>query len=372
MLSLSKTINELDRLEALRRDAVGAFAEAIRASAAGLVELDPARLLRTEQSILALASSVEQADAASVEGVPSDLRQVLAGYKSVCDQEVADLRGAVQQSTRMLREVLTSVSGQGLDHHQALERDLQELKALQDVQDLQVIHATIAASTERMSAHIEQMKKETELLVAQLRDEIRTLQRELEQDRSRPAASPEPAVEAEDATPSQSTDIPAAAPEPVAPQMPVETGEAGNSMRRADFEKAMRLRVDQDEVFSLTTVWLRNLGQLFTEFPSEAVIEMMAQAASKLEQALKGNPLWSRWEDDCFVLYSDQPKASAAKAAQELASALSIVYSVQHNGQTFEPKLHVTVGVIERGRAEPLDRLFARTTQLIRSLRSAA
>jgi GGDEF domain-containing protein len=141
-------------------------------------------------------------------------------------------------------------------------------------------------------------------------------------------------------------------------------------MRRRDLENMIRMKVESTETFCLMIVWLRNLPMLFNKHQPDVVLETMNAAARRLGKTLVGNPLWSKWEDDSFVVFVGQPKANAQKASKEIADKLNAVYSIESPNGTVEVSLRVAAGVVDRTKDENADHLLGRAQQLIKNLRA--
>lgn len=155
---------------------------------------------------------------------------------------------------------------------------------------------------------------------------------------------------------------------PAPPAMPAVPEQFG--MRRRDLENMIRMKVESTETFCLMIVWLRNLPMLFNKHQPDVVLETMNAAARRLGKTLVGNPLWSKWEDDSFVVFVGQPKANAQKASKEIADKLNAVYSIESPDGPVEVALRVAAGVVDRTKDENADHLLGRAQQLIKNLRA--
>lgn len=354
LFSLNKHIAELDRMEATRNLTMSCYAAAIRSVADHVVRFEGMFVEQHRQEMLKLAGLLEENDdAAALKRSRVAFATAQQRFQHQAEDRLAELRSNLSATSKLLQDMMTQFSGVGAKHHQGLEGDIQQLKALQALAELESLKMAVGETADRMSVRLEEMKRENQLVITQLQDEIRSLHRELEQKRS--DSKPE-------------TVEPAAAIRELAAAASQREEVAG--MRRQDLESALRNRAEQGDTYCLTVVWLSNLAQLFTRYKPDLVLDLMAAAANRLVETVGDKALWAKWEDDCFVVHSAQAKPAAAKFSQELAARLSGDYEISHNGEAARLHLKVTAGVVERGKDDSFERVVQRADQLVKSLRA--
>lgn len=369
VLSLARSIRELDRIEADRRIVVDAYVGAIRSSAETLVEFETSVREKTSVSLSRLADNVDQQpQPETIRGSRTELFTLLDEYRRSGEEYVRALRNNLSATSKTLQQMLTQVSGVGTSHHARIEESLDSLRGLQQIDDLVRLKAGLNETTSNLSRQVDDMKRDHQMVVAQLKDEILTLHRQMaaKPEKDSPfQSSPPPPHSSSPAEPAARETAVTPAPPPVPEEPPVPQG-----MRRKELEDVIRERAEQGETFCLSVAWLSNLAMLFTRFAPDVVLEVMNRVAGRLDGSLAGNPFWAKWDDDCYVALMPVPKADATRTTQALAANLSGGYQVTHQGSAHEPNLKVTVGVIERNKNESGEKFVARLGMLLKTLRS--
>ncbi len=374
MLSIAKNIAELDRLANARGDVLASYAQTVRDTAAHLPEIRREFLTPCQDGLRAAATIIEGArEPEQWQEAGTAVRNALARFREETTRFVQSLQNNLASTSAMLQRLMGQLGSMGGDQHEGLQRDLGQLREVVHHDDVTAIRRVVSETADRMMVRLEELKREQSLVVAQLQEEIQILHRQLA-DRasaSRPAApapalQPAPHAAVPNATVVDGLPNPAAAPEPAPePEVP-------NGMRREEFAAALKLKADQGENFSVSIFWLSNLAQLFTRHEPDVVIEMMNLATARIRESVLDNPLWTRWEDDCFAICTNESKAQAARSSQALSAHISGEYAVPLHGQTTRLPLRVVVGVVERSKDESADKTMARLNQMAKSLRSMA
>jgi GGDEF domain-containing protein len=336
-----------------------AFAATVQTAAKHLIHTTDDSVESCREGLLAAASMIAASgggdafrDGATATGAS------LERFGSEGNRYIQSLRSNLTQTTAMVQRMMTQLSGMGGDHHEALHGDIQELKVIAQSNSLLELRAALEEAAARMAERLEQLKREQQLIIAALQDEIRTLHLQLSARSTAPAPPPSSITPLADAVAA----APAIALEPAVRVI--------EGMRRDSFEKALQLKVEQGEIFSVSILWLSNLANLFTRYDSEIVLEVMHRASGRLEAALINNPLWTRWEDDCFVVATSEPKSAAARSSQDLANQLSGQYTSNKDGRKTDINLRVVVGLVERTKPDNAEKTFQRISQMIRNLRN--
>ena len=482
LLSLKKNIDDLDRMDRERRELYAAIGQTIRVVGETAIRFDDEQTNRYKGRLRQLAERLDTSPRELLSGVQREFKTHQSGYQAEAEEYIFALRANLTSTARLLQEMMANVDVRGSSHQTDLGQEINNLRALQQIEDLAQLKLELGNVTTRMSQSLEELKREHQMMVAQMRDELQALHRELNNRQastpppprqspspangtatgpatpppppapaagpvagsptagptnqpetpvaaapptdavapaSIPAAHPVPDKEADVPPPVATPDLPsptggAPAPTapstpapleglsgPVAPQVPpmpkfglepvaselaalnsavappsapappapaAEPEQLG--MRRRDLENMIRMKVESTDLFCLMIVWLRNLPTLFNKHQPDVVLETMTAAARRLNKTLVGNPLWSKWEDDSFIVFVAQPKANAQKASKEIADKLNAVYSIDTPDGPVEVALRVAAGVVDRTKDENADHLLGRAQQLIKNLRA--
>lgn len=406
MLSLAKNIAELDRLDNHRRTALDAYIGSIRGSADSLIRFEAKAAAKTAELLSALAEEVERESGdESIRASRVQLWESLQEFRLQGERHIEALREQVAATTQTLQQMLVNVSGLGSPHHDQMQEEISNLRSYQAIEDILELKNQLRTTTERLNTHLEDARREHKAVVAQLRDEIATLHRQLERPQSAPKTPgtervvppPPPANGSTPGAPVQSsgpvaterpkpqsgpvsqtplpadaTPVPVAAEEPVAEvAAPVEApAPASYGMRKPELESAVRDKAGNNETFCVTVVWMSNLATLFTKHDADLVLNLMTETSRRLDEAMVGNPFWGRWEDDCYLIVHSEPKSAAARASQQIASRVGGEYVIDHNGAPHSLTLKMAVGVVERAKDETGTKLLARAGQLLKGLRA--
>jgi hypothetical protein len=386
VLSIAQNIAELDRIAGARADVLSSYAQTIRDTAAQLPEIRRERVTLCQEGLGTAANLIESSREPRqwAEGATA-VRNALMRFQEETTRFVQSLQSNLASTSAMLQRLMGQLGSMGSDQHEGLQDDIGKLRQVAVLNDLKLIQRTIQETTDRMSQRLEELRREQSLVVAQLQEEIQILHRQLGE---KAAAGPAPAavkppgfgvpgpVVSELVVPGAALVPASSAPgavEPVpAAAEPAPEPEVPNGMRRDEFAAAIKMKSDQGDAYSVSIFWLSNLAQLFTRHDPDVVIEMMNLATSRIRESLLDNPLWTRWEDDCFAICTSEAKAQAARSSQALAAQVSGDYAVSLNGQTTTISLRVVVGVVERAKEELADKTMGRINQMAKSLRSMA
>lgn len=479
-----------------RRDVYEAMVNTIRVVGETTIRFDDEQANRHKARLIRLAEQLGSSPKELLSGVQREFAVHQTGFQAEAEEYIHALRANLTSTARLLQEMMANVDVRGSNHQTDLGQEIENLRALQQLEDIAQLKLELGSISTRMSQSLEDLRREHQMMVAQMRDELQALHRELA-NRKMPASPPSPVNPAPappantaptyngpparvPAPPVPSIPVPVAPPTALAPAMPVamtpvamtpvpppsdpvpvaasvkeaptavtlaEPGDPRTSpptakaemaehpakpaappaesdaslgtqypiprmpdyildsagaelsalnsaiapppvpppsapqapatavpeqigMRRRDLENMIRMKVESTETFCLMIVWLRNLPALFNKHQPDVVLESMNSAARRLGKTLVGNPLWSKWEDDSFVVFAAQPKASAQKSSKEIADKLNAVYTIDSPDGPVEVGLRVAVGVVDRTKDESADHLLGRAQQLIKNLRA--
>ncbi len=192
MISLRKTVTELDRLEELHRAAVHCYSEALRSSSQHVVELEASEAAQFRSQLQALRDQLQaDADARQLESVQSNFEAELKGYGEKTRAQVQRLRKDVQAAADAMATFAGTVNESEVLLEHGLKRELQQLSKAAASDDIQEIRGAIHTATAKIAASVDQMRTSNQLAIAQLKDEIRLLHQQVQAAR-RSKADPAP------------------------------------------------------------------------------------------------------------------------------------------------------------------------------------
>jgi F0F1-type ATP synthase membrane subunit b/b' len=368
VLSLAKRIAELDRVEAIRAQLIAYCARGVRVSARTLVRFDERQVADQKDLLQLEAVRIEESRSETeLRAAYEQVERVLEEHNSNGEAHIQNLRENLNSTARVLQAVLTQMAGSGAAHHDALEHDLERLKEITRIDEIDRLKRELNETAAQIADRLTSMRREYQLIVTQLRDEIRTLHQEL-QDR---AQSPSQRV-ASPGTPALLEAEPPV-PEPASTTAPVlePAEDALQGMKRAEFEEVLKVKSEQGEQYSLVVILLSNLADLFTKHDPAHVLTLMEIAARRVVDSFTGNPFWIRWEDDCFLVCTHYRGTAASSWAYSLAERLSGPQRLKTESGIAELPLGVAAAAVDCGPTDNPDALLKRASDLILTLRSA-
>jgi GGDEF domain-containing protein len=367
VLSLKQRFAEMDRVEE-RAGLIALYGETLRIAGETAIRFDRERAARHQESLRRLAFHVNESPRVLLDPIHREFGALQTAYQREGEQSIEYLREQLASTSELAQQMMANLSSMSTAHHTDLETEISSLRKLEEIDDLARLRAEIASTALRMTASMESIKREHAIAIAQMRDEIQTLHRELSRPAARQCEVAAP-VEAPEPMPARgSVSVPASSAEAPATGGPTSRPEPGMSPR--ELQAAIKSKAESGEAISLLIVWMRNLAQLFTRHPPELVIELMKTAAERLDRSLQESRLWAKWEDDSFLVCLPCAKPEAARTSADLTTALNQTYALSSGGRVQPLNLKVAVGVVDRNRGETADQMLGRVDQLIKNLRS--
>lgn len=184
VLSLNRSMREIEETEAANRAAATAFAEAAATAARHVVEVNRDEAQRFRAQVLSLAERLG--------GQPSHDELVLArnGFQNELKEYAAKATGDVRRmreelsaAAQAMQSFAQGVTDSGSGHETVLKREFQLLTRAADSPDITTIRAAVHETVATVSASYQELKQAHNLAVAQLRDEIRVLHQALQTER---------------------------------------------------------------------------------------------------------------------------------------------------------------------------------------------
>jgi GGDEF domain-containing protein len=314
LISLRKTVTELDRLEELHRAAVSCYSEALRSSERHVVELEAAEAAHFRSQLQALRDHLEAAaDARQLESVQSSFDAELKDYGAKTRAQIQRLRKDVQAAVAAVEAFAGSVSESEILLEHGLKRELQQLDKTASSDDIQEIRGAIHVSTAKIAARVDQMRTCNQLAIAQLKDEIRLLHQEVQAARR---ANSDPAPEA---------------------------GQADN--RVVDGRIAELIR--QNKPFSVLLVVVRNLEGLRNCYSANVMANVIRAFQGRFESILPPPAMVGRSGQDQFAAVLGSAPADAMEMSSEVVRKLSSPFIENEQGTAHSIVLTPRAGVIE-------------------------
>lgn len=334
MISLRRSLTELDQAEALLHAASEAYREALQAVRDNVVEVEPRSAARHRECLEAIVRSFDPAAGGdSMLETTASLRAQLHGYQSDAHRHLEWLNGQLASTVRALQDLMASLAGGAEDQQECLQVEMERLKMLSGVDDLPLIRAGLRDSMRGISGCIEQIQRQNQLVVAQLQDEIRTLHSRLETAEHLAAIDPVTGL-----------------------------------MNRREVEAAIRRQVTSSAPLCLIFVWIRNLKMLQRQYGHKIADDITVAACRNFAAIVENRGTAGRWSDDELIAMVNIPKAEAMRLCRDLPGQLRGPHECMQNGRPLQLLLQITSGVVEARPNEQTEHLLDRADTLIRTL----
>lgn len=320
MISIRKSVNDLDRLEDLekREKLSGALLEcyslAISSSAHYAVEVDPGiavdfrNHLKTIEEQSRAATSGEQ-----LRALQSSFRGELREYRDKSFERLKGLRKELEDASAAMQIFADTVASTGENHEQEVAAQLHALEFTAKSESIEEIRGGIGTAVAGIESSVVEMQRSNQMVVAQLQDEIRALHQQIELERRA-----------------------------------LYTDRASGAWNRQKVDTYLENLLRQNRPFCLLMVWIRNYKRLETQHSSTMVEGTLKAMISRFAALTGEEGIIGRWSKDQFVAVLDMPTARAMALVSEAISKLSGSYAVQENGLSHTVSVNATAGIIER------------------------
>lgn len=312
MLSIARTVHQLDKLEGMHRAAMESYGEVLRAAAEYPVEVDATEAQMYRQHIEALRKMLDNVlEIEDFQTIHASFRGELRDYRDKVNEWLDRTRSELKAALEAMQTLSGRVSASGGDHEAHLREDLNKLTEVAQTSDLGQIQAVIREVAANINESAEQMREANQFMIAQLRDEIQSLHREMDSARRT-----------------------------------LYTDRATGAWNRAKMDGRLDEWLRSGEPFVTVILWVSNLKRL--EADSSALIDGALKAMVQRVAAMVDSPaILGRWTHDQFVLLMDVNPAAAAVISSDLAQKLSMRYAVQRDGLSHNVSLRVASAVLQ-------------------------
>jgi GGDEF domain-containing protein len=260
--------------------------------------------------------------------------ECLTHYKEAAEKQIRQIRMDLASTAEALQEYVAAFVGQGADQERRLDQDLQRLISLREKKSLPEVQSGLDEVCEALTENLRRLKSQNQVIVGQLRDEIRTLQKRLEQAQRR--------VE----------------------------NKAGNLSHRLAFERRLEERITRDEIFSLFLVRIINWNAVLERETKDFVLQLTDVVSAHLKESLGRETFSGRWYDGYFAAIVPVDKRMAFETSESLARNLTRSYSVTAGRETRSVDLKARTAVIDHVKGQSPEHMLRRVDQLIRAFES--
>src|SRR5258708_7109145 len=232
---------------------------------------------------------IKSADDAPLALLDFDLSATVRGelrdYRDRAARYIDRMREELTGANEALNEILLSIEGGGAHSEGCLKEEIGRLRSIADSSDLAEIRSRVEQSAASLQKHAEQLRREKDAVIAQLKDEIRVLHKAAEQ--SKRAAATDPTT---------------------------------GLCRRDEYETLIRRSIVADQEFSVIHVWLQNLHALSSSYSPAIMDQALTAISRRLQNVVPPESVLSRWRSD--VICVTEPNALAKRVAGEILNSV--------------------------------------------------
>ena len=314
LISIRKSVNQLERKEQLRQLAHAGYLSAIRAAADYAIELDPANTAELRQNLQRLGEQLEHAaEAEDFQAVQASFRGELRLYRDRSAAWLGRMSRELQNSAVAMRTLAGSLATNGSDHDASLKAGLAALASIAESNDLVYIKKVTHDAATSISDSWDQLRRANQLITAQLNDEILALHREIDSERRT-----------------------------------LFTDASSGAWTREKLTARIDDNLSGDDAFCVVMAAITNLKRLNATHSREVIDAALKALVKRLHGIVGKDAMVGRWSEDQFAVLLEVTPGHAMTVSAEIAKDLSAHFSIQENGIARNLSLRVTTSVVGR------------------------
>lgn len=298
----------------------------VRAISEYSIETDSEPLRRLRENLAHIGARLvalpnEPANGA-LETIASDIRAALREYRDHGFAYVSRLRDELSTVSEALATLLSTVQG-GSSSETRLQNELGKLRSLAGCSDIQTIHTVLQQSASTLAQYADEMRRERDAIIAQLKAEIQELHKSLEDAR-------------------------------YSSKLDASTGVC----RRNEFVRLLRRKIVGGESVGIAFIRISNFHKLCQIAHPTAASEVMSAFLRRAKNVLPSAAVIGSWDErTCFVLSGSEGLQTLSKRLRS-ACVGRYVYIHHGAGQSFD--LSGTTGHMAPNTGEDVDSFVER------------
>lgn len=326
MISIRKTITELDEYRQGRDAAFDCYLTAIRNTAHYTIELEDAISAPHRRYLTALADEVSAAGNDGLLASRATFRGLLRDYRDKAAHYIAELRDQLANTAGALQEIAESLAVTGGDHDARVRSALSEVRQIAQAPEAAPLRGILSSAVDTIQQSLEQAKQEHQITVAQFQVEIRMLHKRIDT---------------------------------------LESAAALDGLTKLYTRREMeeRLKVNP-QPFCLLLIRVTGFRLAELNFNAEVAAELAGAFSRRLRNSLPESAVIGRWSEEEFIAITQLPRPQAVSLATRIADHLAGSYSCLSAGKTVNPSLQLRIGVVDSSGDSP-DRILHRITEIL-------
>jgi GGDEF domain-containing protein len=313
LISIKKTANELERMEELVQAIANSYRQAIHSTAQYAIEMDPVQTGEFRRHLEGLQRQVESAQGAEDWGaLQVSFRGELREYRDNAAEQLRRLREEIKATSQAVQVFAESVAATDSDHQAQIRKAVGYLETIAECVDPAELQSGIRVAVKTISHSIEAMQRNHRVAIAQLRDEIRLLHKQIDIEHH-----------------SQLLD------------------NATGVWSRQKLDSCIAELQSEDRPFCILLVCIRNLNRLEKRYAQVTIDDALKTLLRRFEMMLDANAIIGRWDEQSFAAILEMESAAAISISRTATPKLSGDYAVQENGLPQNVPLNAVAGVID-------------------------
>jgi GGDEF domain-containing protein/uncharacterized protein (UPF0262 family) len=308
----------LEDCERLKLALAEHFALAIRSAGEYAIDLHPERTRELREKLGAIESRA--AFAASEEELQlaqASFRGELRDYRSFAESFLNKMRGEVNSAIEALRTLSDGVTSSGRELEARVKAEIAQLEAAVASDDVEAIRRSIGAVTVNLKHSYQQLLESNHALVAQLRDEVRALHQELDEERRTARMDPV----------------------------------SGAWIRKKLEDRMERLSGDRQSFWAIL-IWV-GFKRAAAKCSEASLQAAMRALVSRTRSALGADTFVARWSEEVFVALVETEPADCASVGEALRKKLARSFAVQEDGIAVPVRMDIRTATVEHHQETP-------------------
>ena len=324
MVSIRKSISDLERIYELQSASLECYRSAIQAVAQYAIEFDAEITASYRNDLAALSRGLRgEVEAPELLSTRSALREELRDYHDKAAAFLDGLREDLSRKSHALCQIADAMATADGDHEERLRYSLKRLRELCGAPEATPVRAALLAISEQFAEGIEQMKKQNAVMIGQFRVEIQMLHSQV---KSLQSAS--------------SKDV------------------FTHLSSRLEMETRISAEMEAGTSFSLLLLKVRNLPLIERQFGRQVRIDAMAAFVERVSQGLPRNAVIGRWNEDQFIGLLPLDKSETVALAKRLTQYSPDSNTAAEDSRPRTPALQFNTAVLVNSTGDTYESLI--------------
>jgi diguanylate cyclase (GGDEF)-like protein len=313
MISLSRSISDLERFHQERALVLDCYIAGIRNLAQYTIELNKEVTEQQRKHLTALASDVSAGTKEALEESRATLRGLLRDYRDKGAAYLGGLKEELSARARALEEIMGCLAQADGDHEVRIKGAMKRLRSISDGDP--DVFALIRATADAIDQSIEQMRKQHQFTVSQFKMEIQMLHQRIDA---------------------------------------LESSAALDSLTRLFNRQDMEQRIQNGKApYCLLLMRVSGFRRAEAQYRPDIAAELAAAFTKRLKNAVPAGTVIGRWGHEEFMSILALSKMEVIELGKRVGEQLSGAYSCLMDGKAVRATLQLSVAVIEAAGESP-------------------